>query len=372
MYDKNFNLISILPKYISVNWEIKFKEYGLGEIELERTEENVRLFTENKRLFIFQNDIQAIVTGVKIGETITVFLRTLEWLLTKFVTEKFTAKELVSAEKVTLTALLEAMLSTFLHQSFNLSFSGFSSDESDVSDYLSDGIDTIYSQIGKLLTDNKYGFRFVKDIKNDRFIFSLLLAEEKDCVLLYDEYKTAYESEYNYDIQEEISGGVFCQRVVNMGSWDADYNEPTLTITPENYGKYYTVSVTGTYFNQYFKEGDIILCKDESGEFTKVDKAEDFYVRLEPEEDGIFSWCGALSEQNIVSAKEKIKNSKPLDMLTCKTVLSYPEDFKLGDIVKVKFSADSFSCTQRKLISEIHLWDEPDDTGTRPTTINVE
>jgi hypothetical protein len=38
----------------------------------------------------------------------------------------------------------------------------------------------------------------------------------------------------------------------------------------------------------------------------------------------------------------------------------------------VKFFAGDFSFEKKKLIKEIHLWDEPDDTGAMPTTVDIE
>ncbi len=374
LYNKDFELISILPKYLSANWEIKFKEFGLGEIELEKTDEIVSILTENKYLFLFQDDIQSIITGYKIGETVTVFLRTLEWMLTKYTVEKFEVSDLVNtvSDTFTTSALLEYILSTYLHPDFNVEFSGVEEDVSDVSSFVSENLETVYSVIRKIISDDKYGFRFCWDALQKRFVFSLLLANENENILLCDEYKTAYESELSFDIQEEISGGAFYQSIKNMGKWDAENNEPFLSVTPDNYAKYYTVSADGTCMDLSVVKGDIILCKDESGIFSIVDKAEPFLVKIAPDENGIFSFSGVLNTRDLKGAEEEIKATKTLDMLTCKTKLLHKEDFNLGDIVKVKFFAGEKSYEKKKLIKEIHLWDEPDDTGAMPTTIDIE
>ena len=370
IYNKDFNLLSILPKYLSANWEIKFKEFGLGEIELEKTDEIVSLLTENKYLFLFQDDIQSIITGYKIGETVTVFLRTLEWMLTKYTVEKFEVNNLAD-DVSTISSLLEYVLSTYLHPDFNVKFLSLFEDTSDSSDFVSENLETVYSLIQKILSDDKYGFRFYWDNLEKRFVFLLLLANENQNILLCDEYKTAYESEYSFDIQEEISGGAFYQSVKNMGKWDAKNNEPHLSITPDNYAKYYTVSADGTCMGLSVVKGDIILCKDKSGQFSIVAEAEPFLVKIQPEENGIFSFSGVLNTRDFAGAKEEIKGKKALDMLSCKTKLLYKEDFNLGDIVKVKFFAGEKFYEKKKLIKEIHLWDEPDDTGVMPTTIDI-
>ena len=371
VYNKDLELLVILPKYLSVNWEIKFKEFGLGEIELERTNEIVALLTENKYLFLFQDNIQAIVTGYKIGEKVTVFLRTLEWLLTKYPVKDFKVKDILNSENYTISALLEYVLTNNLHEAFKVQFVGIENDESDMSDFVSENLESVYSLVRKIITDDKYGFNFRWDKENKRFVFSLLLGKENNDIVLCDEYKTSYESEYNFDLQDEISGGVFYQAVTSLGEWNAEMNIPEIHITPDNYGKYYTISQGGYRMGLSLIKGDIIICKNTDGTFVKADKAEPFFVELPPEENGIFSFSGVLESRDIKNADKEIKDSKVLDMLTCKTRLSYMEDFNLGDIIKVNFFADNLSCKKKKMVSEIHLWDEPDGTGVMPTTIDI-
>ena len=199
----------------------------------------------------------------------------------------------------------------------------------------------------------------------------MLTATKNPDVILCDRYKTSYDSEYNFDIQDEASGGIFYHDVKNMGRWDASTNTPTITLDPSNYGKYYTVSTDGKLMGEYFYKDQIILCKSTGGAFEIVDKAEPFLVELPPEDKGIFSWTAALTSGDTLSAKKELSQKKALDMLTCNTQLSYMEDFNLGDIVKIKFFAQNLSCEKEKLISEIHIWDEPESSGAVPTTIDI-
>ena len=374
IYNKDFELLAILPKYLSVNWEIKFCEFGLGEIEIERTNEIVNLLTENKYLFVFQGEIQSLVTGYKIGETVTIFTRTLEWLLTKFVVPDFTVVELINkVENTTWTVskLCKYIVTKYLPESVEIEVKEPSPDESDLKDFVLDKASDMHSVIKLVMADKKYGFKFYRDLENKRFVFEVLLASENNDVMLCDEYKTSYESEYNFDIQEEITGAAFYKNVTNMGSYSASLNSPNLDITPENFGKYYTVTDGGVRMGLSLKAGDIILCKDRDGSFTIVEKAEPFVVIISPDDNGIFSWSKILDVKDFESAEKEIEKTQILDMLTCKTRLSYLEDFNLGDIIKVKLFAEDKSFEKRKLISEIHLWDEANDTGAMPTTTDI-
>lgn len=375
IYDKDFKLLTILPKYIAVNWEIKFSEFGLGEIELEKTEEILKLLTENEYLFLFQGDIQSIVTGYKVGETITIFTRTLEWLLTKFVVTEFTVKELMDTVYSGVwsgTKLVEHILNNNLPKAFNLVFTGLESDKTDMTDFVLKGVSDVYSVITSIITDKKTGFKFYVDTDTKKFTFKMVTATDNTNTMLCDEYRTSYESEYSYDIQDEASGGAFYHAVTNMGRWDAELNSPELSNNDStNYGKYYTVSKSGSKLGFSVEKGDIILCKNVNGAFEIVEKAEPFLVEFPPEDKGIFSWTAHLNSQDMTAAKKELSDKKALDMLTCKTKLFYMDDFKLGDIIKVKFFAEGMSCEKNKLISEIHLWDEPGETGTSPVTTDI-
>ncbi|MBO5733810.1 MAG: hypothetical protein J6R66_02825 [Clostridia bacterium] len=374
IYDKNFGLLNIQPKYIAANWEINFKEFGCGEIQLEKTKEIVSLLTQNRYLFLFQDDIQSIITGYKIGETVTVFTRTLEWLLTKFCVTGFSVYELMNEvynSTWSASRLVGYILEQNLHKDFKLRFLGINSDKSDMSDFSLQGASDLYSLIKSIIKDEKTGFKFYRDFNDGCFVFEMVLAKENTEFTLCDEYRNSYESEYNFDIQNEASGGVFYHAITNMGRWDASINSPVIEQKPSNYGKYYTVSADGKIMGEYVYKGQIILCKRTDGIFDIVEKAEPFLVEFPPEDNGIFSWTAVLDSTDTVSAENELSDKKAMDMITGKTSLSYPDEFHLGDIVSVKFFADDMSCSQKKLISQIYMWDEPEGSGINPTLTDV-
>ena len=374
VYDKDFELLTILPNYIAVNWEIKFSEFGLGEIELEKTEENLSLLTENEYLFMFQGDIQSIVTGYRIAETITVFTRTLEWLLTKFAVGDFTAIQFMQDGLIgdyKKATILECILKNKLHQDFNIKFSGFSDDQTEMKRFVHKGLSDVYSVIKSIIDDGKTGFKFYRDLKAKRFVFSILTTSENTNAVLCDEYKTSYDSQYHYDIQKRASGGLFYHNIYDKGEWNAQTNTPNLYDIEANCGDYYTISEGGYIFGKSWHKGKVIICKNAKGSYEEVEKAEPFLIELPPEENGIFSWVTALEADDLESAQKEMDSIKILDQLTCKTRLSYPEDFKLGDIVVTKYFVKNLSREKKKLITEIHLWDEPDGSGAMPTTKDI-
>lgn len=373
IYDKDFNLLIILPRYVSVNWELKFFGYGDGEIQLQKTEEIVKILTENKYLFIVQGDIQSLVTGYKIADVCTLFTRTPEWMLTKFAVKKFSVADInISVGgKCTSEMLVEYVLNEFLHKDFCVEFRGSGADESDVTGFVQNAVSDIYSVIKEIVKDPKAGFEFYRDFSDGHFIFEMKRAKSNENLVFCDKYKTSYDSEYNFDIQNEASGGIFYHTVTSLGEWDAYQNIPEITFVPSNYGKYYTVSEDGMYMGQKVYKGDILICRIPSGVFEVADVAEPFLVEIASEEKGIFSWTAALFSDETDSAEKELSEKKALDMVTCMTGLSYKEDFNLGDIVKVVFCEQEFSCEKEKMISEIHIWDEAEGSGAVPTITDI-
>lgn len=362
IYNKNLELISIIPRFLASNWELKFAGFGCGEIEFERDDEIVPLLYQNEYLFLVQDGIQSIVTGYKIGKTCTVFTRTLEWLLTKFI-----VKEVAVGDNLSET--VENMLRV-LPDAFGLEFCGID-DTFNMSQYtLSEPAD-MHTAISECIGDKKVGFSFGVDFLTKKFSLSLLNANKNTDILLCDEYKTSYDSEYVHHIQEKASGAYFYQNVTNMGEWNPVKNNPSIKQVPENYGKYYTVTETGTRFGTVFEKGDIILCKSPDGKFTKVSKAEPFWGELTPEDDGIFSWSVILNAENLADAKRLLKEKNSLDLLNAKTKLTYGKDYKLGDIIKTRFYGQDKSFSVDKLVSEVHLWEERGETGENPVLTDL-
>ena len=372
LYDRDFNILAVLPGYLSVNWELKFADFGLGEIQLEKTEEIVKILTENKYLFLVQGDIQSIVTGYKIGEICTVFTRTLEWLLTKFCVKKFKMSDLSPFDypRRNKNSLIKYVLAEYLHKDFGLKYYGLE-DSNDMSEFVLTSADDIFSVIKSIIDAPKVGFKFYRDFDDGSFVFKLLESAKNENVVLCDDYRTSYESEYSVDIQNRATGGIFYHSVKNMGKWNPTTNTPQIIQEPSNYGKYYTVTADGLIMGQYVKKDQFILCKRRDVIFEIVESVEPFLVEFPPENDGIFSWTVPLSSSDTISAQKELSERKNLDILTCNTRLSYREDFNLGDIVKIKFYAGDFSCEKEKIISQIHLWDEPEDSGAIPTMVDI-
>lgn len=362
IYNQNLELVAIFSDFIASNWEIKFSEFGTGEIELPASSDVVSLLTQNKYLFLVQGDIQSVISGYSVGKTCTIFTRTLEWLLTKFVVTKVSAGENLSQTVKNILAVLP--------DEFNLRFCGID-DEYDMSEFTFDRATDVYDAIKSCIKEKDIGFSLRADFKEKIFTFSLKKACENTDVLLCDDYKTSYESCYTYDIQEDIEGAYYYHQLTCMGKYDAENNSPSLKVSGDNYGKYYIASSDGAAFGLSIKKGDLLACRSKDGTFEIIDEAKPFLVENPSQNPGIFSWSEVLDVTNEADAQKEMGEKKPMDMLTLKTRLTYGTDYKIGDIINTRFYCENFCISKRKLVSSVHLWVERDGVGASPTMTDL-
>ena len=82
-YDFDFNLVYIISDWISLNWELKYNGVGTFELQLPPLSGIIQFLEEQEHLVAVQGDRQAIITGRRLEDDITIYGRTPNWLLTK-------------------------------------------------------------------------------------------------------------------------------------------------------------------------------------------------------------------------------------------------------------------------------------------------
>lgn len=371
IYDKEFNILAVYPQYISVNWQLNFCKFGSVEIHLEKCAETVELFTTNKYLYIVQNEMQAVVTGIQINDDCTLFGRTPEWLLTKFLLTEFSAEQALADNAVkaaTGSALACLAVQNGLESFCELTVQNLGNDETDMSFYKIDRAKDIYSIVLECLTEKRLGFSFRFDTETGAFSFCVLSARENIETIISDELKTSYDSTYTVDLQNEAGGGVYYHSFTDMGTWNPVTNTPHLTKSPENYGKRYKADADGTQFGLTVKKGEYLICTQKTGEFSVTDEANWFLVTIPAEENGIFSWSAVLSADHEDAANQELLQLKTETSVSCKSKnIVYGEDFFLGDLIEARFAAKGFVHCETKIINSVHIWDDAEDFGCLPT-----
>ena len=367
IYDENFNLLCVVPKYLSVNWQIFFKSYGTGEVHLPKTEEYVELFTTNPHLFIEQGAFQGVVTGIKIEEDCAVFVKTPEWFFTKFIAEEYVAPNGQTAGEVACELVRRA-----LGNQISLVTTGEETSPADCSGFVLEEATDLYSALLLCLSDEKTGFSFSFDTEEKCFYFCLRTAQENKETVFGEEYRSYTAGVYVRDIQDVAEGYLYYHKLECGGNYDPIENEPQLIETPENYGKYYRITENAQRFGLQLNKGDVLLCKRLDGKFETAKEAKPFPVRKTPDGKGIFHWSTIVTAKTEDEVKHAMGKLKPRITIsgTAKTH-EYGRDYQVGDLVTVQFSAGNFVHSEEKLVSGVHIFEDAQTVGFMPEFTSV-
>ncbi len=362
IYDENFNLLCVVPRYLSVNWQIYFKSFGTGEIHLPKTAEYVELFTSHPHLFVEQGAYQGVVTGIKIEKDCAVFVKTPEWLLTKFIAEEFQAKN-----GQTVGSVVCDLVRRVLENQILLFVSGEEVNATDCSNFVLEEATDLYSAILSCVSDEKTGFSFSFDTEKKCFYFSLSSARENKETVFGEEYRSYADGVYIRDIQDVSSGYLYYQKLECGGNYDPLKKEPDLKESPEHYGKYYRITENAERFDLELTKGDVLICKSKDGKFETAKEAKPFPVKKEPLGEGIFAWSSVVSAKTEDEAERLMEKNKPnITVSGTAKAHEYGKDYQLGDLVIVQFSAGNFVHSEEKLVSGVHVFDDAQTFGFVP------
>lgn len=362
IYDEDLHLLCVVPKYLSVNWQIFFKAHGTGEIHLPKKEEYVELFTSYQNLFLEQGDFQGVITGIKIDDDCAVFVKTPEWLFTKFIAEEFQAEKGQTVGEVACELVRRALSSQI-----TLVTTGEETNTSDGTDFVLEEATDLYSALLSCLSDEKTGFSFSFDTEEKSFCFRLRAARENKETVFGEEYHSYTDSTYVRDMQDAAEGYLYYQKLECGGNYDPIKREPDLREIPENYGKYYRITENAERFDLSLVKGDVLICRSKDGKFETAKEAKAFPVKKEPEETGIFHWSAVVSANSEEEAKRTMEKKKASITVsgTAKTH-EYGTDYQVGDLVTVQFSAGNFVHSEEKIVSGVHVFDDAQTFGFVP------
>lgn len=367
-FDRDLNLLCILPHAISSDWQLRHRDVGTAELHFEKTDEIIALLTSHKFLFLQQGEHQGFVTGFRIGADCAVFARTPDWLLKKFVVVDFAPR--ANTASAVVCEMVESVLSDV-----PLVITGKDTDQTVLTTFpVSDGMD-LYTAILNCIADEKTGFSLRFHYPEKNFSFCVYQGEKRTHPILSEEVRTLFDTVYTCDKQPETSGGLFYFKLRNCGEWNPSSNSPVLQTNPKHYGTYYTVSKTcdTTVFGFGVEKGDIIACKDKTGRFRLVTSVEPSLVEIPPEETGIFAWKSMLSASNEDEALIELSSKKTKNIIEgISKNVQFGTDFYVGDILTAEYVAGTFHIQEQRIIKSVHLWEDASSFGCLPEMSNLE
>lgn len=379
-YNFDFTLIATFPRVISVNFQKKYCGFGTAEIHFSINEKDIIYMLEkNAYLFFKAGENSAVVTGWRIGEDISVFGRTPEWLLTKRGVEAF-EENLATAEVIARNAVASAA-ADFVTLG---DLAGLGENQS----YSTDKVRVLHDVVCEVLGSQNLGFKVVPDIEKKTFVFSVYLGQETLC-MVSPSYRTAYDLEYAVEKQDMVTNsGWYERRFIDMGGWDAYNNSPSLSdkqsvnaytfyeIISETYyqsgNKYYPVEV----FGLNCPKGAYLYSDTPDGKWKVTNiKPDTIWIYIgSAQAQGAKRWDAVLSgikteDEAVAEISQMIKQDNTCAELKC---IEYGRDYNLGDIVRVQTEFGEFKKSERKRVAAVNIYYDVDKFGVVPTLKRLE
>lgn len=333
LYDFSGAPLAFTDKVRSAYREEKLNDIGTLEFHLDKGDDFFPVLSENAHLLLKQDGGGfSIVTGFELNEDLTVYCRTLNWLLSKMV-----------LPPVSLSGTLFDICSAMLAQSFGCDISLMDCPESSEElGFKSDKAMLLSEALKMFLEEEDLGHRV--RFSSGEFFLDILKGEslsfyvsESDGVL--DALSLSS------DILDEANAFCLKKRFLVEGSWDVYKNSPPLYQSREaNFGLCYLVDTTKdsySRFNLTFKKGDYIYCDTRDGVWKKsVSMPEPYYV-FEPYENkkDPLCWYFLSSAESESDAKSELsQKTANSDFSVSVRNLSLGRDYNLGDFVKLQYN----------------------------------
>ncbi|MCH5186254.1 MAG: hypothetical protein J1F64_09050 [Oscillospiraceae bacterium] len=315
LYDYEFNLIHIEHSIISVNAVVKYNDIGSFEAHFPVSAGITLKALENPYLVVVMGDLQALITGKQAnGNEFILYGKTVNWILSRRVTHKFTTY------KTSFSTNAEILARTLVEKAFD-----------DVENFVLDDMCNIeYSQefwrntanqtseVVKDCLDNAgAGHRVLFDRVNKRWVFGVFVGREIP-LIISEANGNAYDSRFSEDIQDYYSSGWY----------------------------------------------EKISANSDEGEWVQIVKDGD--------KTGIYKWDGVLYGTSASEGNNSLNNKKWRKITKMQTRnLRFGIDYSLGDIVRVQTEFGEFRQSVKKRIGGVEMWFENNNFGEEPVFSDV-
>ena len=238
LYDFEGNELGFTDKIISSYRDAFWNDVGTLEIHLEKDDDFAPLIINNKYLFLEdENQFQDIIIGYEIKDDLTIYCRSLSWLLTKMIIPPTTFSGTVSD-------CVRELLSSSVGCDIVLG------NLPDLSDKYTLGTDevTLFSDTLKACLDSAHSGHSVRFSHTDnRFYLDVRMGRNLDFYVSENDC-TLNSLSLNGDILDLSHSLSFKKRMKYMGQWDPSANNPRLVTDDEaNYATYYSVKTDSSY-----------------------------------------------------------------------------------------------------------------------------
>ncbi len=374
-YNFEGQLLSIVHDVVSVNWRICYNDVGTFEAHFNLQSSFVPEIALTPWLVAVQGRLQAIITGRQMGEELILYGKTPNWLLCKRGIPPFVTGDMTEGAGLTVPQIVSWVFSKAFDSNDPVT------EEAAMGEFLKEPISfwrNTTNQAFEVIRDcadrENAGHRIWFEPKTGTWHFQLYKGNELP-VMLSEDNRNAYETEYTEDVSELATAGWYGREIVSRGDYNPVINKPKLKNgLPENLGKYYQVTQNGSRFGLTMKEGEYLLCDSEEGSWRIVDgdeiqKLDCIWLKLNGDSSatGIYRWDEILSAQTESEAQDELTKKKRIQNISLVTRgMEYGKDYHLGDILRVQKTAGGVQFTQKKRVVAVNIWYEQGNSGQQP------
>jgi hypothetical protein len=368
LYDcGGYALHCVETRAISVNWFLKYNGIGTFEAVFPRESDIARRLLQSDKWVLTQGTGKAAVfTGLSLGENLTVYGRTPNWLLSRRLAAPFRAEDLSGVAKDTEGLAYWMVSQCFSPSADKLYTAGAQGLSAQNEAYGFDEYRPLDRAVREVLDLQKLGHTVELDRANKRWLFRVLKGSARN-VTLSEADKNAAEARYDRDVLESFNGARYLRKFTDMGSYPSAETPSLSNNSAANFGKSYKISADGTYFNAAFSKGDYLVCDTANGAWKKADKADSFWTEIASAASGIDRAVCVLRADNPQDAAAELAQKRAESVVSAKTAgLSFGKDYDLGDLLKARVQCGDFSKTAVKRVTGVRIWQEFNNAGEAP------
>lgn len=310
LFNFDFDLLHVEPRIISTNWQVYYNDIGTFEAHFDLDSPLLGYLMDQDYLVMAQGGNRAIITSFQLGEDLSVYGRTCNWILSKRVAPPFQVTG-QTAEQTARELISQAFSDV---ENFELGdLAGFTTP-------LDFGVETytvLFDVIRDCMAGDSGGHEVFFDIANKKWVFRALKGENLS-LTISEGNRNAVNIQYTQDLLDYASGGYY----------------PYQPETPEGQQR---PDPVWTY-----------LPKDAS----KI---------------GIYKWDCVLSGAAETEARTELMKKAEVREATATTQgLTCGKDYHIGDVVYLQIQKGTVRITKQKRITGVHVWNEVEDSGEEP------
>lgn len=358
IYDFEFNLLHIEPDVMSAYWIFSYNDIGTFEGTFPLSSDICDVIMKNKYLLLVQGEFQAIITAYMADTKLTVYGKTVNWILSRRTCPAFSTEALYSTEEICPGEVMVKLASQIFADVESFDFIN-STDIVTGESYSKDTRTPFSDVLKEYLNQFNLGHKVWLDIPNKKWVFEVYSGKVLPGIFS-EGNRNLTDIVISDDAQEFFPSGWYNRELEDLGEWNAATSLPT--VAAENYGKYY--SITGG--NNTYPNGSYLVCTDKTGVWKVYSELPTLEEKIEGTLSGIYNWDTFLSGATLSEAKTELIDKKWSHNLKALAVrLKYGTDFSLGDTVRIQAQKGTYAESTEKTIVGVDVWWENGNTGEK-------